>query len=243
VTADQPAEATQPRFWLGTYADVRGVSHHDAVLFGPNRDDEDPRLDYYAVADNQVLLEDDVTDLRPAVVVPQREDEGEVDRLAEVAHDAYEIAAAGSGWQTQAASRKPWAEVPEANREATRASIRAVLAAQRPAAPVGDLALLDAEVAGFERGYRNAVEDFQHGGFRYGHEQAAAPVAAGEATVARVLGEHQPLWSVTHGGRRFWECRIVCDARGESEAEVAAHQAAEVVRALAARDEDGGEGE
>jgi len=50
-----------------------------------------------------------------------------IERLAEVCHDAYELAAAGSGWVTQLESRKPWAEVPEENRQATRAGVQAVL--------------------------------------------------------------------------------------------------------------------
>lgn len=52
-----------------------------------------------------------------------------VERLCEVMHDAYEEAAKSSGWQTQAASRKPWAAVPEANKAAMRASVGAMLKA------------------------------------------------------------------------------------------------------------------
>jgi hypothetical protein len=42
-------------------------------------------------------------------------------------HDAYEKAAVGAGWETQAASRKPWADVPEANKETMRAAVAALL--------------------------------------------------------------------------------------------------------------------
>ena len=36
----------------------------------------------------------------------------------------------GAGWETQQASRKPWADVPEPNRVTMRASVRALLAAR-----------------------------------------------------------------------------------------------------------------
>lgn len=52
----------------------------------------------------------------------------DIDRACEVMHDAYEAAAAGAGWQTQAASRKPWVDVPEANKETMRAAVTALLA-------------------------------------------------------------------------------------------------------------------
>lgn len=42
-------------------------------------------------------------------------------------HDAYEKAAVGAGWETQQASRKAWAEVPEANKVTMRAAVRALL--------------------------------------------------------------------------------------------------------------------
>jgi len=51
----------------------------------------------------------------------------QLDTLASVVHDTYEAAAARTGWQTNPASRRPWADVPEANRTATRAAIRAAL--------------------------------------------------------------------------------------------------------------------
>jgi hypothetical protein len=50
----------------------------------------------------------------------------EIERLCEVMHDAYERAAAGLGWETQTASRKPWADVPEANKATMRAAVRAL---------------------------------------------------------------------------------------------------------------------
>lgn len=51
----------------------------------------------------------------------------ELDRLCEVMHDAYEKAAAGAGWETQERSRKPWADVPEANKVTMRAAVLALL--------------------------------------------------------------------------------------------------------------------
>lgn len=51
----------------------------------------------------------------------------QIDHLCEVMHDAYEKAAAGAGWETQEASRKPWADVPEANKTTMRAAVAALL--------------------------------------------------------------------------------------------------------------------
>jgi hypothetical protein len=50
-----------------------------------------------------------------------------IEQACEVIHDAYEKAAVGAGWETQAASRKPWAEVPEANKATMRAAVGALL--------------------------------------------------------------------------------------------------------------------
>lgn len=164
-------------------------------------------------------------------------DNAQIEQLAEVAHDAYEAAAAGSGWQTQAASRKPWAEVPDANREATRAMIRAVLAAQRPATPAGDEAIQNTpeQVRAWTLGYLTG-------------KRSAAPVAVDEATVAGVLEEahrdHRPArieWSDAHKAMTAWcSCGVALPDRGM---DLATHfglaGAIEVVRALAARDADG----
>jgi hypothetical protein len=61
--------------------------------------------------------------------------EGQVERLCEVMHDAYEAAAATEGWETQERSRKPWADVPEANKATMRAAVSALLTAIPAAAP------------------------------------------------------------------------------------------------------------
>jgi hypothetical protein len=45
----------------------------------------------------------------------------------ELMHDAYEAAAAGAGWETNPASRKPWADVPEPNKVTMRAAVSALL--------------------------------------------------------------------------------------------------------------------
>ena len=55
-------------------------------------------------------------------------EDARVEHLCEVMHDAYEAAAAQTGWETQARSRKPWACVPEANKATMRAAVRALLA-------------------------------------------------------------------------------------------------------------------
>lgn len=50
-----------------------------------------------------------------------------VDSLAETQHDAYERAAMITGWETQQALRKPWSEVPDANKMTMRHSVAALL--------------------------------------------------------------------------------------------------------------------
>ena len=54
-----------------------------------------------------------------------------IEAACEVMHDAYESAAAVVGWETQQRSRKPWAQVPEANQDTMRAAVGALLAALR----------------------------------------------------------------------------------------------------------------
>ena len=51
-----------------------------------------------------------------------------VEQACEVMHDAYERSAVGAGWETQQASRKPWADVPEANKATMRVAVGALLA-------------------------------------------------------------------------------------------------------------------
>jgi hypothetical protein len=50
-----------------------------------------------------------------------------LERACIVMHDAHEAAAAEAGWQTQLASRRPWSEVPAANKATMRAAVRALL--------------------------------------------------------------------------------------------------------------------
>lgn len=50
-----------------------------------------------------------------------------VEGLCGVMHDAYEAAAAQAGWETQERSRKPWEDVPEANKVTMRAAVSAAL--------------------------------------------------------------------------------------------------------------------
>jgi hypothetical protein len=50
-----------------------------------------------------------------------------VDRLCLVMHNAYEAAAAREGWETQERSRRPWAEVPAANKATMRVAVEAML--------------------------------------------------------------------------------------------------------------------
>jgi len=65
-----------------------------------------------------------------------------VEALCRLSHEAYERAAAESGWATNPASRTDWNDVPEANKIAMRASVVAVAAAVRAEA-VAEQAKLD----------------------------------------------------------------------------------------------------
>ena len=49
------------------------------------------------------------------------------ERIAKLLHDAYERHAQTNGWETQAASRKHWDEVPEANRNTMIAMVDEIL--------------------------------------------------------------------------------------------------------------------
>lgn len=53
----------------------------------------------------------------------------DLEDACELMHDAYEKAALGAGWETNPASRKPWTDVPEANKETMRAAVGALLVA------------------------------------------------------------------------------------------------------------------
>lgn len=52
-----------------------------------------------------------------------------VEHACEVMHDAYERAAGSAGWETNPASRKPWADVPDSNKTTMRAAVAALLEA------------------------------------------------------------------------------------------------------------------
>jgi len=53
----------------------------------------------------------------------------DVEQACEIMHDAYEKAAVGAGWETNPASRKPWADVPAANKTTMRAAVGTLLEA------------------------------------------------------------------------------------------------------------------
>lgn len=59
-----------------------------------------------------------------------------VEQACKLMHDAYEAAATANGWETQEGSRKPWADVPEANKATMRAAVRALLSSSIVAARV-----------------------------------------------------------------------------------------------------------
>jgi hypothetical protein len=49
-----------------------------------------------------------------------------LEQACEIMHIAYEKAATDAGWETQEASRVPWADVPEANKATMRAAVQAL---------------------------------------------------------------------------------------------------------------------
>ncbi|WP_285600055.1 hypothetical protein [Kineosporia sp. NBRC 101731] len=51
----------------------------------------------------------------------------EIETACIVMHDAYEAAAAESGWEAQEASRKPWEQVPESNKATMRKAVTALM--------------------------------------------------------------------------------------------------------------------
>ncbi|NAE18014.1 hypothetical protein [Enterococcus hirae] len=83
MTADQPTEATEARLWLGTVTNDSGDIRHDVTLWGPD-DGQFGAGSFWEPPCNEWPA-NHLADLRPAVVVPQREDEGEIGRLAEIA--------------------------------------------------------------------------------------------------------------------------------------------------------------
>lgn len=49
-----------------------------------------------------------------------------IEHLCELMHDAYEAAAVEAGWETNARSRVPWADVPEANKATMRKAVAVI---------------------------------------------------------------------------------------------------------------------
>lgn len=66
-----------------------------------------------------------------------------VEASCRVMHDAYEAAAIDAGWATQAGSRVPWDDVPEANKATMRVAVRALITWL--AEPVGGDVITEAE--------------------------------------------------------------------------------------------------
>lgn len=93
-----------------------------------------------------------------------------VEAACEAMHDAYEDAAVRHGWATQERSRKPWSEVPEANKATMRDAVRA-------AAP-----LIAARVL------NHAADDWQGG------EWADAPRRADRAQERIANGQYVGDW-------------------------------------------------
>lgn len=83
-----------------------------------------------------------------------------IEQACEIMHGAYEGAAVDAGWETQARSRVPWADVPDANKVTMRAAVSALLDFLAARAGANAVAVADAwdeglrvGVALVERGY------------------------------------------------------------------------------------------
>lgn len=66
---------------------------------------------------------------QPADLTARLADPDVIETACVAMHDAYETAAVRHGWATQERSRKPWADVPEANKATMRDAVAAALAA------------------------------------------------------------------------------------------------------------------
>lgn len=87
----------------------------------------------------------------------------EVEALCVLFHNTYEIAANITGWETQERSRKPWADVPEANKATMRRTLAALLASDW---------LAERERAAAEKALRDAADDLA------AHRPGIRPAAA-----------------------------------------------------------------
>jgi len=95
---------------------LAGVAHDALVARGPWRPE---------------ALAEDVADAVLALLAERLGGDEVREALCIVMHDAYEAEAVRNGWETQERSRKPWADVPEANKATMRAAVDAALAAIR----------------------------------------------------------------------------------------------------------------
>lgn len=68
-----------------------------------------------------------LTDNGVAERIHQYRQDLRVEDACRVMHDAYEAAAVQAGWETQERSRKPWEDVPEANKATMRAAVSALM--------------------------------------------------------------------------------------------------------------------
>lgn len=69
-----------------------------------------------------------------------------INRLCEVMHDAYESAAPLTGWRTNPESRKPWDDVPAANKATMRYAVRTLIQHIEPSTSEQEIVRLRAEV-------------------------------------------------------------------------------------------------
>ncbi|WP_344609947.1 hypothetical protein, partial [Sporichthya brevicatena] len=100
--------------------------HPLRVMTGPRPQDEEaaePTLHSWPDSDAARFLAHE----RAQRAGTARPEPADIERACEVMHDAYEAAAVGAGWETQQASRKPWADVPEANKATMRAAVAALI--------------------------------------------------------------------------------------------------------------------
>ena len=114
-----------PHAWLDDYINGRAVTDPEYIIECENGNCSvmpEVRGTYPYMDEVRALW--NAANALPAV----QSDAALLEEACIAAHDAYEAAAHEAGWATNPQSRKPWAEVPEANKAAMRAGIGAALA-------------------------------------------------------------------------------------------------------------------
>jgi len=136
--------------------------------------------------------------------------EQQIETACEVMHDAYEQAAVGAGWETNPASRKPWADVPEPNKATMRSAVGALL--DHLAMSTDDLREYVKDRLSRYPGLDCALHyDLRH----WLMEHAPAPDETREALAAMVSeGEAAGMYADDHGAAGF------CTGHGQAALDV-----------------------